>query len=184
MKRQTLTLSALALIMSSATPTVAQQTEPASPDAEVTAAQLARRKLSGPRFGFTAFTGEVADRRADAGLEALMTQFGWQLETQIVSASSGNQALMEWVFLVGGVEQSELNLSASWLAGYRMENGFELGVGPNLGWNRDTEKTTTSMIVAGGATMPFGDLFVPLHLAVAMAEGGPRITTLIGWIVG
>lgn len=31
--------------------------------------------------------------------------------------------------------------------------------------------------------MPFGDLYVPVNLAVAFAERGPRITTLLGWIV-
>ena len=98
--------------------------------------------------------------------------------------TGGNQALMEWVFLVGGVEQDELNLSLAWLTGYRLENGVELGVGPNVSYNKDSEDTTTSMVVAAGATMPFGDLYVPLNVAVAFAKGGPRSTTLLGWIVG
>jgi hypothetical protein len=146
--------------------------------------QLPRRHLSGPRFGFTTFTGETADQRDLANLEPIMSQFGWQFETQIVSLTGGNQALMEWVFLVGGVEQSELNLSLAWMTGYRLANGVELGVGPNLSYNKDSESTTTSMVIAAGATMPFGDLYVPLNVAVALAEGGPRITTLLGWIVG
>ena len=40
------------------------------------------------------------------------------------------------------------------------------------------------MVVAAGTTLPFGDLFIPLNLAVAFAEGGPRVTTLMGWIAG
>ncbi len=113
-----------------------------------------------------------------------MTQFGWQFETRIMSSESGNQALMEWVVLIGGVEQDELNISVSWLAGYRMENGVEFGVGPNIGFNKDSDKPTTSMIVAGGVTLPFGDLYIPLNMAVSIAEGGPRFTVLMGWIVG
>ncbi len=148
------------------------------------AKKLPRQTLSGPRFGFTTFTGETADLRGMADLEPIMSQFGWQFETQIVSMTGGNQALMEWVFLVGGVEQDELNLSLAWLTGYRLENGVELGVGPNISYNKDSEDTTTSMVVAAGATMPFGDLYVPLNVAVAFADGGPRITTLLGWIVG
>ena len=93
---------------------------------------LPRRHLSGPRFGFTTFTGDIADKRNSIGKEAIMSQFGWQFETQIVSTTDGNQALMEWVFLVGGVEQDELNLSLSWMAGYRLPNGLEFGVGPNI----------------------------------------------------
>ena len=42
----------------------------------------------------------------------------------------------------------------------------------------------TSMVMAMGATLPFGELYVPANLAVAFAEGGPRITTLLGWIIG
>ncbi len=145
---------------------------------------LPRRHLSGPRFGFTTFTGDIADKRQSIGKEAIMSQFGWQFETQIVSTNDGNQALMEWVFLVGGVEQDELNLSLTWMAGYRLPNGLEFGVGPSISITKENSDPTTSMVVAAGTTLPFGDLFIPLNLAVAFAEGGPRITTLMGWIVG
>ena len=148
------------------------------------ARQLPRQQLSGPRFGFTTFTGDVARLRQSLGKEAIMSQFGWQFETQIVSTQSGNQALMEWVVLVGGVEQDELNLSLSWLAGYRLPNGVEFGVGPNVSVRKEGGDPTTSMIIAGGATLPFGELYVPLNMAVAFAQGGPRITALMGWIIG
>lgn len=153
------------------------------PDA-MRARQLPRQRLSGPRFGFTTFTGDVALYRSAIGKEAIMSQFGWQFETQVVSTQSGNRALMEWIVLVGGVEQDELNLSLSWLAGYRLPSGLEFGVGPNVSVRKDSDKATTSMVIATGVTLPFGELYVPLNLAVAFAEGGPRITTLIGWIIG
>ena len=144
-----------------------------------------RQHLSGPRFGMTAFTGQVADLRQQAGESQLMSQFGWQFENQIVSTDAGNQALLEWVILFGGFEQEMRNLSVSWLAGYRLPNGFELGVGPNFGIQLSHNGgTTTSMVTAVGATMPFGDIYVPANIAVAWARGGPRITTLIGWIIG
>jgi len=152
--------------------------------------ELPRQRLNGPRFGFTVFTGDVARFRQEVqNKQPLISQFGWQFETQIVSTQSGNQALMEWIILLGGLEQSERNLSLSWMAGYRLPNGLELGVGPNISVRpaEDPEKTiasTTSMVVAGGATLPFGELYVPLNLAVAFAEGGPRLTTLLGWIIG
>lgn len=173
---------ALAATTAFAQPLVAQSV-PEIP-VEQRAKKLPRQHLAGPRFGFTTFTGETADLRDQVGLEPIMSQFGWQFETQIVSLTGGNQALMEWIFLVGGVEQDEMNLSLAWMTGYRLSNGVELGVGPNLSYNKDSEDTTTSMVLAAGATMPFGDLYVPLNVAVAMARGGPRITTLLGWIVG
>ncbi len=144
--------------------------------------EVVRQKLSGPRFGFTVFTGDVATTRSQVDLEPIMTQFGWQFETRLVS-TQGGQALMEWVALVGGVEQSELNLSLAWLAGYRLVNGLEVGVGPNFSVNKDDTKPTTSMIVAGGATLPFGEIQVPLNLAVGIAKGGPRFTVLMGWLL-
>ena len=145
---------------------------------------ISRRKLSGPRFGFTVFTGDVADQRQQAGLEPIMTQFGWQWETQLRSMDTGSQALMEWVVLVGGMEQDEFNLSLGWLAGYRLESGLEFGVGPNLSYSRDSGETTSSMLFAAGATLPFGQMYIPINFVVSVAEGGPRITALIGWIVG
>lgn len=174
---------ALTALASGSGATAAQQTPPEVPE-DQQVKKLSRQHLSGPRFGFTAFTGDVADQRAAAGKEAIMTQFGWQFETQIASSTGGNQALMEWVFLIGGVEQDELNASLGWLAGYRLENGLEFGVGPNVSITKDSQDPTTSMLVAAGATMPFGDIYVPLNLAVSMAEGGPRVTALMGWIIG
>lgn len=173
------------LIVAAACATLAGgATAQTTPDSSIGTPKVERIKLNGPRFGFTAFTGEVADRRNLADLEPLMTQFGWQFETQIVSTEGGSQALLEWIALLGGVEQSELNLSLATLAGYRIENGLEFGVGPNISYNKDGDELTTSMVVAGGATLPFGDLYVPVNLAVGIAEGGPRFTTLLGWIVG
>lgn len=173
----------MALVMATfaPVPTTAQDTIPDS----LKARTLPRQHLSGPRFGFTAFTGDVADLRRAAGKQAIMSQFGWQFETQIVSTTNGNQALMEWVVLVGGVEQDEMNLSVSWLAGYRLPNGVEFGVGPNVSVRREAlDDPTTSMVMAAGATMPFGELYVPMNVAMAFAEGGPRITALLGWIIG
>lgn len=172
-----------ALVMAAAVPAwaYAQDTIPDSMQVR----KLPRQHLSGPRFGFTTFTGDVATFRQAQGKQPIMSQFGWQFETQIVSTRSGNQALMEWVVLVGGVEQDELNLSLGWLAGYRLPNGVELGVGPNVSVRKEAvDDPTTSMLIALGATLPFGELYVPANVAVAFAEGGPRITTLLGWIIG
>jgi hypothetical protein len=186
-RRTSLIAAALLLAAGAvAAPATAQEEIPE----EMQARKLPRQRLSGPRFGFTAFTGSVASGRQALGKQPIMSQFGWQFETQIVSTRSGNQALMEWIVLLGGLEQSERNLSLSWMAGYRLPNGVELGVGPNISVrpaDEDPDKdiaSTTSMVIAGGATLPFGELYVPMNVAIAFAEGGPRITTLLGWIIG
>lgn len=136
--------------------------------------------LSGPRFGLTFFTGDVATLRRRAGLSPRMMQFGWQLEKQLVSVS-GHRALIEVVLLVGGLEDGDINITRALLAGYRLPGGFELGAGPAVGMS--SEHLTTSMVAVAGATVPFGDVYVPLNVAVAMAQGGPRVTALAGWIV-
>jgi hypothetical protein len=161
----------------------AQQAENTIP-AEMRVNKLPRQKLSGPRFGFTVFTGDVAEYRQAQGLEPIMSQFGWQFETQMVSTTDGSQALMEWLVLLGGLEQDETSLSVAWLAGYRLASGLEFGVGPNFNANFKESMTNTSMVMAAGGTLPFGEIYVPLNFAVAFSDGGPRITALLGWIVG
>jgi hypothetical protein len=182
---RSINIIALVTLALAANSTMASAQVAEIPD-EMQVRQLPRQHLSGPRFGFTAFTGDVARARQSIGKEAIMSQFGWQFETQIVSTETGNQALMEWIVLIGGVEQDELNVSLSWMAGYRLPSGLEFGVGPNVSVRKDDnfEKATTSMVVAMGATLPFGELYVPANLALAFAEGGPRVTTLLGWIIG
>ena len=70
------------------------------------------------------------------------------------------------------------------MTGYRLANGFELGFGPNISFTNQTNEVTTSAVAAVGATLPFGDIHVPLNTAFAFAKGGPRITFLTGWIIG
>ena len=174
----TKTIATLVLILSAQS--AAAQSSTASRDT-VVVQQVERNKLSGPRFGFTVFTGDIAKLRQQIDRQPVMTQFGWQFETQISPPGAASKALMEWVVLVGGVEQNELNVSLSWLAGWRSRDGLELGAGPAVSANKDNTKPTTSMIIAAGVAPTVGGLQIPIHFAVALAKGGPRLTTLVGW---
>ena len=174
-------LTAAVLAATLSTAPAAAQTK-AYPNASTKRPEVVR--LSGPRFGVTTFTGDVATARQSIDKSRFMTQFGWQAETQIVATSTGHQALIEWVGLLGGVEQGELNLSGALIAGYRLANGFEVGAGPNISYGSEGDSFTSSMLLAAGITLPMGELSVPMNVAVALAEGGPRITTLVGWVVG
>lgn len=60
------------------------QTDPI-PEA-MRARELPRQRLSGPRFGFTTFTGDVARYRSAMGKESIMSQFGWQFEGVVNSS--------------------------------------------------------------------------------------------------
>ena len=101
---------------------------------------------SGPRFGVTWLSPATVDTiyaRYDIDILPVITQFGWQFENQIVSLSGGHRAMMEWVLLVGDVEQDEFNPSLGWLTGYRLPSGVEIGVCPNFSYNKDSEDITT-----------------------------------------
>ena len=148
------------------------------------AQKMPRRSLNGPRFGLTMFTGDLAQLREQANLAPVISQFGWQFETQIVSLEGGHQGLIEWIFLLGGVESDHPTVSGALLTGYRLPNGFEFGFGPNISFTRQTEEITTSAVATVGATLPFGDMYVPINTAISFAKGGPRITFLSGWILG
>ena len=182
MSRSTIILGIAALTLVGTSAASGQQ--PSVIPKELRAASPPRQNLAGPRFGLTVFTGEVAAQRRRADLSPIMSQFGWQWETQLVSTTDGARALLEWVALLGGLEQGETNISLSFLAGLRMPNGLEFGVGPNVGVNLDQEMTSRSMVVAAGATVPVGSFYVPINTAIAFAPGGPRLTFLTGWIVG
>jgi len=90
--------------------------------------------LSGPRFGVTVLDRGVLDRLEERAITVrpVISQFGWQLEKQFFSASSGLTALNEWVLLVGGLEQGVALPSATWMVGIRTSSGTEFGVGPNI----------------------------------------------------
>lgn len=181
MSRAALIIAAAALVAGGAP--LHAQSRPEVPEAQ-RVKKLPHQSLNGPRFGFTTFTGDVAEQRNDAGLEPIMSQFGWQFENQVVSLHSGNRALLEGLVLLGGLEQGEFNMSFAGLAGFRTESGVEFGAGPNFNFNKDAEAWTTSMVLAAGATVPFGDVYVPVNLAMGLAKGGPRVTALMGWIIG
>ena len=39
------------------------------------------------------------------------------------------------------------------------------------------------MVVAARATLPFGNFYLPINLAVGITKGGLRLAVLTGWIM-
>ena len=126
-------------------------------------------KLSGPRIGATVITtGSASDLiqnrlfPGDPGWgnssEALITQYGWQLETKFME-SDEISGLVEWVFLVGGMERGLFLPSVSSLFGMRAKSGFEGALGPNL------SLTGVGMVLAVGYTFTSGTLNIPVNLS-------------------
>lgn len=126
-------------------------------------------KLSGPRVGATVVTPGSASDFIQNGLmpgddgwnsstTALVSQYGWQLETRYAEGEA-IIGLVEWVFLVGGLEKGLFLPSVSSLFGVRFQDGFEVGVGPNL------SLTGAGMVLALGYNISTPNINIPINIS-------------------
>jgi TolB-like protein len=99
--------------------------------------------LNGPRMGLSLPFGDtkqiLMDDNSNGGFDMYpaMFQFGWQQEKQYLS--SGNfQALIEGIFLIGGLESGRIVPSVSLINGFRFgKQGWEFGFGPSISIARE-----------------------------------------------
>ncbi len=101
--------------------------------------------LSGPRMGFTAFTGELAQvyraGKSQGGFDAypLMFQFGYQFEVKYLNQGDF-QALFEFIPIITGLDQGKFIPSISVLNGMRSNRtGLEFAFGPIIYLVKETE---------------------------------------------
>jgi len=95
-------------------------------------------KLNGPRMGIAYITGEMAERleapKNKGGFDSYpyLSQLGYQYEIQYLSA--GNfQALVEFLFVLSGLEQQLFNPNIVFMNGFRVgKSGWEIAFGPSL----------------------------------------------------
>ena len=111
--------------------------------------------LAGPRLGFTVFTpGDLSDE-----LEThFITQYGWQWESRFADGERV-VGLVEWIVLIGGMEQGMFLPSISSLVGVRNYQGFEFAAGPNL------SASGLGMVLAVGVNYKIGNLNLPINFA-------------------
>lgn len=160
------------------------------------------QKLAGPRIGVTLITaGSTADFIHEGfdfdegnqkyGLtgSAFTTQYGWQWESRFADGGGDVVGIVEWIALVGGMEQGLFLPSISSVIGARTANGLEFGVGPNL------SLSGVGMLFAVGHNFKSGSLNIPVNLVFmpgkAMkgnSEGesysyntGARISIMVGF---
>jgi hypothetical protein len=138
-----------------------------------------RIRYNGPRVGVTVFgNGSIKDDLESREYQGVVSQFGWQLETRLFTAPNETSGLVEWVFLVGGVEQGLFLPSASMLFGIRGKKGYEFGIGPNLSVGG------VGMVFAVGGSIKSGKIVYPINLAVVpsvknafFSNNGDRVPT-------
>ncbi len=134
-------------------------------------------ELAGPRVGLTyVFPGKTANAlKDDIGMTPFFTQFGWQFEHQYFALDNGVAGLVEFVGLIGGLEQGKFLPSASVLIGVRGAKGREFAFGPNL------SLTGASFVFAIGHTYKVGGLNFPVNFAVVPSTNGVRASILMGF---
>ena len=139
-------------------------------------------RLAGPRVGVTFLTPGFMSEELET---SMITQYGWQWESRF--ADNGSIAgLVEWVVVVGGMEQQMLLPSISFLVGIRTGEGMEYAVGPNL------SATGINMVFTIGKNFKSGDLNFPVNLAFVPngnvwgedEESGARISIMVGFNMG
>lgn len=97
-----------------------------------------RLNLSGPRMGFTSFSGDLwniySSPKVEGGFDSypLMFQFGYQFEVKYLNQGDF-QALFEFIPVVTGLDQGKFIPSVSILNGLRSnKTGWEFAFGPIL----------------------------------------------------
>ena len=132
-------------------------------------------KLSGPRVGGTIVTPGASSFFIQGGdlpsnnnwgenyeawekSSSFISQYGWQLETKFID-SEDVAGLVEWVFLVGGMEKGLFLPSVSSLFGMRTQSGIEAAFGPNV------SLSGVAMVLAVGVTIKTGNLNIPINLS-------------------
>ena len=135
-------------------------------------------KLNGPRFGVTYISdGKLTEKLAEKydATSPVITQFGWQFETQIFNIEGGPAGLVEFVPLIGGLDQGAFLPSASLMFGLRGESGLELGFGPNV------SPAGTGVVLAAGASFTAGNVHFPMNFAVVPSKNGARFSLMFGF---
>ncbi len=135
------------------------------------------KRFGGPRVGVTYITpGTSANYLNSEGKQPVITQFGWQFEGRLFTVDGNTQGLIEFIPLIGGVEQGLFIPSASLLLGVRSggKNAFEFAIGPNLSASRDYKGDATvqpGVVIAVGTSFNKGNINFPVNLAFIPSIG-------------
>jgi hypothetical protein len=132
-------------------------------------------KLTGPRVGATYFTNGKVDFSGFDNTNPLISQFGWQFETRYFTLKNGTQGLIEFVGLIGGMDQGLFLPSANVLIGVRDAKGFEFGFGPSLSVGG------AAFVLAAGMSFRTENVYIPVNLAFTASPKNPRISLLVGF---
>jgi hypothetical protein len=116
------------------------------------------KRYGGPRIGLTYLSeGFISDK---VGAQ-FISQFGWQFETRLFKLADGSGALFEVIPVIGGLDRGKFLPSISTVLGYRLANGIEFGIGPNL------SLSGVGLVYAIGFSFKSGAVTFPINLVFA-----------------
>ena len=133
--------------------------------------------LEGPRVGVTFLSPGIIKRAGerDVNLGQFISQFGWQFETRLFRLPNGISGLVEFVPLVGGLDQGYFLPSMSALLGVRGSKGLEFGIGPNV------TLVGVGLVMAVGTSVQSNGINFPINLALAPSKDGVRVSLVVGF---
>ena len=127
--------------------------------------------LAGPRLGVVAITpgitADMINTKFDLDIDqdvigetgnAFVTLYGWQWESRFADGGDVT-GIVEWIALIGGMEQGLFLPSISSLVGARMSSGLEFAAGPNL------SLSGIGMVFGVGYNIKSGSLNIPVNIA-------------------
>ena len=122
------------------------------------------KRYGGPRIGLTYLSeGFISDK---VGAQ-FISQFGWQFETRLFKLADGSGALFEVIPVIGGLDRGMFLPSISTVFGYRLANGIEFGIGPNL------SLSGVGLVYAIGFSFKAGAVTFPINLVFAPSTNNP-----------
>ncbi len=134
----------------------------------------------GPRFGVTYVSGDLPDVLSSP----VLFQFGWQFERRIFGNAGESIGLIEFVTLIGGMEQGMLIPSLTSAFGMRSAEGREFAFGPNLSFSENDDGDPSINIgyaMALGFSMQTGGIVFPHNISLVLSEGNIRASYILGF---
>ena len=146
-------------------------------------ANIRSKRFGGPRIGLTYISpGTSADYLAERGKQPLITQFGWQFEQRLFTVDGGVSGIVEFVPLIGGIEQGMFLPSASVLIGIRggIKHSYEFALGPNFSVVpnfKGNKEGMVSLVIAAGTNFKKGNVNFPVNIAFIPSVGSKHEVT-------
>ena len=146
-------------------------------------AQKKRKNFSGPRVGVTYICpGTTADYLDDKGKMPITISFGWQFEKRLFTTDDGTSGLVEFVPLIGGINQGLFLPSANFLLGLRggTDRSWEFAIGPQFGMKADQNKElqgAVGVVIAFGTSFKKGNVWFPINIALVPSVGSSEKVT-------